>query len=377
MDKTTKIIIGVVIVAIIIIGGYYFIKGNRQVNKEPIRIGIVLPMTGDVASLGESARAATEAAVDEINNAGGINGRKLLAIAEDSKCAGPSAVSAVQKLIDVDKVSAIVGDICSGSVLAIAPIVEKNKIPLISPCASNPTITNAGDYIFRNYPSDSFQGKFAAEYIKNNLKYSKVAILYIQNDWGNGLIKVFKDTFTTLGGTVTVEESYLSGTKDLRTQLAKIKSVNPEIIYFAGYPEDTISGLKQIKQMGIKSEIFGSDSWTDPDIAAKAGTAAENIKWVNIKTPSAPESLMKILEAKTGKKGEVPQCSLQSYDAVKLLEMTIKNSNVISGEKIKEQLYKTTLSGFSGEVAFDENGDLKTANYEIKTIKNGKMISAE
>ena len=209
MSKQTKVVISTVVVLVVCYWGY-LIFNNSSVSspgqQEPIKIGVVLPLTGDLSSMGEPAKDAVEFALEEINNAGGINGRKLEAIFENGKCDGAASISAVQKLINVDKVSAIIGEICSGATIAMAPIVEKNKVPLISPCSSNPDITNMGDYIFRVYPSDSLQGKYMAEYVKNVLNYSKVAVLYVNNDWGKGVAEVFKKTFINMGGEIIFQE---------------------------------------------------------------------------------------------------------------------------------------------------------------------------
>ncbi len=367
-----KIIIGIVAVVLIIVGISYFSKNSSQPTfKETIKIGVILPLTGDLSSFGEGSKIATELAVKEINNSGGVNNRKIETIFEDSKCSNISAVSAVQKLINLDKVSAIIGEICSSATLAVAPIVEKNKTPLVSPCSSAPDITNAGDYIFRTYPSDFFEGKVVAEYTKNKLGYSKVAILYVNNDWGNGLKKVFKENLTKLNGNIAIEESYQQGNKDLRTQLTKIKSINPESIYFIGYIDEAVVVLKQIKEMKINVPIFGNSSWSESKLISEAGNASEGVYWIELKSSTPPVFLEKEMELKRGNK-EIPVCSIQYYDAVKLLAKSINGLTDISGNNIKDKLYQTTLSGLSGEISFDKNGDLVNAEYSVKIIKNGK-----
>lgn len=379
MSKYKNIVIGAVVVLAVGYWGYMVFKSptvSSVEQKEPIKIGVVLPLTGDLSSMGEPAKNAVELSLEEINNAGGINGRKLVAIFENGKCDGAASISAVQKLINVDKVSAIIGEICSGATIAMAPIVEKNKIPLISPCSSSPDITNAGDYIFRVYPSDSLQGKYMAEYVKNILKQSRVAILYINNDWGNGVAQVFEKTFVDIGGIIVLRDSYLQGSNDIKTQLTKIKSVNPEAIIWPGYTDDTIAGLKQLRSLSIKSDIVGGDSWSDPKIVEEALSNAEGIKWMEVKSPVAPEFMQKFMEAKRGKK-EVPVCSLQSYDIVKVLGNAFKNVNSIDGELVKNELYKTDIDGLSGHITFDKNGDLKDANFGVRTIKDGKAVEVK
>ena len=168
------------------------LKEEKKVTTEPIKIGFVGPLSGDVANLGQNIRAAVEVARDEINNQGGINGRKIQVIFEDGKCDSKAATAAGNKLINLDKVKMIVGGVCSGETLAIAPMAEKNNVILISPASTNPKVTQAGDYVFRLIPSDSFQGKFAAEYMYNTLGKRSIAVLYTKNDWGVGVSNVFK-----------------------------------------------------------------------------------------------------------------------------------------------------------------------------------------
>lgn len=165
MTTNTKWIIGaiaiIIIVLLIVLTG-----GNGGDRAEgPIKLGFIGPLTGDVASIGEPSLVAAQIAVDEINEEGGINGQPIQLISEDGKCTGVAAANAAQKLVNVDKVIAIIGGLCSGETLAIAPIAEAGKVPTISTCASSPEISTAGDYSFRVYPSDNYQGKFAATHI--------------------------------------------------------------------------------------------------------------------------------------------------------------------------------------------------------------------
>ena len=230
-------------------------------NKENIKIGFIGPLSGDVASMGQSAKAAVELAVEEINSNGGVSGRPLEVIYEDGKCEPKDSTSAANKLVNIDGVAVIIGGLCSGETLAAAPIAEIGKTVLLSYCSSNPKITEAGDYIFRDYPSDAFQGKVAAEKIYNELNAKNVAILYCLGDWCVGIKDVFKKRFGELGGSITIEEGYEQDARDLRTQITKIKDSKPDLIYFLGYTEASIVGLKQLKEMGVEIPKFGGDAW--------------------------------------------------------------------------------------------------------------------
>jgi len=375
--------VGVVVVVAVVIVGYFIFKSpsepfatepvlNKPVSVAPIKIGVVGPLTGDMANIGENMRAAVEIATEEINLAGGISGRQLNIIYEDSKCVGKEGSSAVSKLINIDKVSAILGDTCSSSTLAQAPISEKAKVVQLSYCSTAPDITNAGDYIFRDVPSDLFQAKFAANYIYNKLGKKKVAILFINNDWGNGIDKAFNDAFLAIGGQIVNREGYDLATKDLRSQLTKIKGLNPEVVYFAGFTDSTIAGLKQAKELGLKNIFFGADSWDDTKIWNDLGIAGNDAIFTVVGTASTDDFKAK-MQAKLNKP-DIIYCSNYAYDGLKVLA---KGLSSVGGDatKLKDALYNINYTGgVSAEtITFDKNGDPVTFNYIVKKVQDGKV----
>lgn len=361
--KNKLILILVVLSLIVIIGCG---------NKENIKIGFIGPLSGDIATIGQSVKAAVEMATEEINNAGGISGRQLEVIYEDGKCGPKESTNAANKLVNIDKVPVIIGGGCSGETLAAAPIAESGKTVLISYCSSNPKITEAGDYIFRTYPSDAFQGKVAAEKIYSDLGAKKAGVLYCLSDWCVGIKDVFKKRFSELGGTIVAEEGYEQTTRDLRTQITKIKDSEPDLIYFLGYTEASIVGLKQLKELGLERPIFGGDAWDDPKIWGEAKESGEGAMYLVPNSPGTDEFKAKI-EAKTGSK-ELTACTPQGYDNVYIIADIMKRVGVDS-EKIKKELYNVKgYKGISGEISLDINGDLMAADYVTKVVKNGKAI---
>ena len=206
MKTGIKVTIAIVAIIIVILFARVYFTGNVVKEKDTIKLGVTIPLTGDLASFGTGEKDAMEIAAQEINSAGGINGKKLELVIEDTKCDAKEGISAANKLINIEKVSVIVGEVCSGSVLAMAPITEQSKTILFATAASSPKITNAGDYVFRDYPSDAYQGKFAAEYSYNKLGKRKVGLLYMQIDYGIGVKDAFKNRFKELGGQVVSEE---------------------------------------------------------------------------------------------------------------------------------------------------------------------------
>src|SRR3989344_2381849 len=339
MNSTAKIILGVVVV-ILIIWGLVSWSGKPAVapapvgggTSEPIRIGFIGPLTGDVANIGQNAKAAVEIAVAEVNAAGGINGRTLDVIYEDGQCSGTEAANAANKLINIDKVPVILGGACSGETSSFTGLAEQTQTVVLSYCSSAPSITNAGDYIFRNYPSDTFQGAFAAQYIKERLEKSKVAVLYVKSDCGTGIKDVFVQEFKKLGGAVLAEEGYEQTARDLRTNLTKIKSAKPELLYFLGYTEATIPGLKQAAELKLNLPTFGGDAWDDSKIWTEVGAAGEGAMY-SVVSASPSESFKTSMREKIGN-DEIAVCTPTAYDGLKIIAQVLSKAGA-NGPAIK------------------------------------------
>ena len=370
-----KIIIGIAVIILIVVGVSYFGKNSSQPSaKEPIKIGVILPLTGDAATIGESLKNTITIAIEEINGSGGVENRLLEMIYEDGKCGGLASASAAQKLINIDKVKFIIGGACSGETLGSAPIAESSKVVLLSPVSSSPDITNAGDYVFRNFASDASSGNEIAEAIID-IGHKKVAVISEQTDYSQALRKVFEKRFTELSGTITTSETYTTNTRDFRTQLIKIKNTLPDAIYLV--PQTPQSGeilLKQIKEVGITIPKFSNELATT-DSLVKSGLS-EGIIYAEVSfNKDAPASKVffdkylvkyKIMDPNTP-----PIYMASTYDAVNLLkEMIEKYGN--DSEAVKNGLYKVNNhDGISGSITIDQNGD-RVVEYGLKIIENGK-----
>ena|SRR3989344_4856 len=371
MNSTVKVILGVIIVVLIIWGLATWLKSPvaPSTTAEPIKIGFIGPLTGDAANIGQNAKAAVEIAVSEVNAAGGINGRPLEVIYEDGKCNGKDAANAANKLINIDKTPIILGGACSSETSSFTGLAEQTKTAVLSYCSSAPTITAAGDYIFRDYPSDTFQGAFAANYIKNVLQKTKVGVLYVKSDWGSGIKDVFATEFKKLGGTVVAEEGYEQTARDLRTNLSKIKVANPDALYFLGYTEATIPGVKQAQELKISVPIFGGDAWDDSKIWTEVGAAGEGAMYSVVS--AKPSSVFKDNMRSKINSDEIAVCTPTAYDGLKLLAQVLLKTGP-DGTAIKNELYRTVYRGgvSADEIKFDQNGDLIGANYIVKKIIN-------
>ncbi|NOR44458.1 MAG: ABC transporter substrate-binding protein, partial [Candidatus Delongbacteria bacterium] len=296
-----------VIMMMLISLGVFLINSCTNKEEEVIKIGAILPLTGDAAKYGEIAKNGIELALDEINSEGGINGKNIVMVYEDTKGDPKLGVTAIQKLITINKVKAIIGDLFSSVTLAVAPIANKNKIVLLSPASSSPKITNAGDFIFRNCPSDVYEGSVMANHAYDILNYRKVALLYINNDYGLGIKNVFGKVFSEKGGAIVTEEAFDQNSNDFKSQLLKIKNKNPEAIYLVGYKKMGHI-LKQTKEMGIQSQFLSTVMFEDPEILEIAKNSAEGVIYsASAFNPESDESLIQdFVQSYENKYNQVP-----------------------------------------------------------------------
>ena len=360
-------------VILLIICNLIWVGCQKKVEEKVVKIGAVLVLTGPDAKAGQSAKQGIEMAVEEINASGGVKSRKIKVIYEDDGGEPQKSVSAVQKLINVDKVLAILGPMWSSCVLAVAPIVESKGVVILSPTASSPKITYAGDYIFRNTYSDAIEGAKTAEFASKELKYGKAGILFINNDYGVGLKDAFKRKFEELGGKIVIDEGYDPKTTDFRTILVKVKERSPEVIYIAGYSEMG-QLLRQMRETGIKIPVLSCIMFEISDIAKVAGKAAEGVIYAypSYDPEKGNEITLKFAKKFKEKYGTLPDPEAAfSYDAVKILALAMEKGGFTS-EDIKNALYKIKgYNGITGKTSFDENGDvIKPVGF--KRVHNGK-----
>jgi len=370
MNKTTKYIIGIIIILLVIWGIYSIVQKPKEAIGEPIKIGFIGPLTGELSSIGSVSKAAVELAVEEVNSDGGINGRPIEVIYEDGQCNTKVAISAANKLINIDKVPVIIGGLCSTETSAFGPMAMENEVIVFSYCSTAPKLSELGKYFFRSYPSDSLQGKFSAEYAYNDLGARKIAVLYHISDYGIGIKDVFKQRFEELGGKILIEEGTPQDSRDYRTVLIKLNNLNPDIIFMPTYPDGAVAALKQAQELGITTKFLGGDGWDDPDLQKEVSGRGDFI-FTGI-VNSSPEDFKNKILAKTGG-DQVPVCTSNAYDNMKIIAQVIKKVG-LDTNKIQEELHKIKYNGEFGYIEFYPNGDLITANYTVKKIEDGKAI---
>jgi len=363
------------IISILIASLVIFSFGCAKKEEKEIKIGAILPLTGDAAQYGDSIKKGVDLALTQINSKGGIKGRPVTVIYEDSKAVPADGVAAFQKLVDVNRVIAVIGDAVSSVTLAFAPIAEKNRVVVLSPLSSAPVLTNAGDFIFRNVPSDLYGGRVAAYFAVKDQGWQKLAILYINNDFGVGLKRVFSENVESLGSQIVAGEAYEPGTRDFRTQLLKIRATNPEAIFIVGYGE-VPQILIQAKEIGLKIKFLGTGLLENPNVIKVAKEAAEGIYFTQLQYDASSNDplVMAFVGTFTKKYNAKPDIiAAYGYDAMELLSFAIERSNLTS-EGIRDQLYKVkNFHGVTGDITFDKSGDV-IQPLGIKTVRNGQFV---
>lgn len=344
-------------------------------NNEQVKIGAVLPLTGSAAVWGQNAKMGIELALKEINSAGGARDRKVDVLYEDSQSDPVKAVSSLGKLIDVDKVQMVIGDIASSNVLAMAPVAEKAKVVLLSPGASNPEITQAGEYIFRNWQSDALEGDLDARFAYNRLGWREISIVYVGNAYGTGLKTVFEKSFHLMGGKILTSEQFQQGATDLRSQLERIRRSNPHGIYMPGYPPEMAILLRESKELGINARFLSVQAFDDPQILQLAKGATEGVIFSVPEPPDTTNSIVNnfTMHYRTMFGKEPGVCSNTGYDALRILVWAI-NQGGYSGPEVQKQLLKLKdFPGAAGSTTFDENGDV-IRPFIFKTVKDGQFV---
>ena len=344
-------------------------------KEHSINIGAILPLTGDLAPYGENAKNGITLLAEKINNNGGIQGKNINMIFEDSNALPEKAVAAVQKLNNIDKVAAIIGDIASSPTLAIAPIVNKNKIVLVSPAASSPDISNAGPYVYRVWPSDVFEADRMADYVKT-FPNKKIAVLYVNNDYGQAMLKEFKTRLMNSAIDIIAEEKFEQNTIDVRIQITRIKKTNPDFIYLISYPKDSIIILRQYKELALSVRLLSTSSFEDNLILKEVGGIAEGVIFTSPIPPQEDDLIVSSFKTDYKNRfGAEPGLVADfGYDALLVMLEAIKLSGKLTRDGIKEgiDLIKN-LNGATGVINFDKNGDVVKPS-GLKTVKSGKYV---
>lgn len=349
-----------------------------------IKVAILAPLSGPVPTFGVATRDGALLAINEWNAKGGINGRKLIPVVEDSQCTPDPAVNAANKVIDQDKVKFIIGEVCSKASIPVSEIANAKKVIQISPTSTNPDVTvdkngKVKDYIFRACFIDPFQGQVGAKFALETLKAKTAFIMEDQsNAYVIGLANFFEKAFTAGGGKIVGKENYTGKDTDFSAILAKVADAKPDVIYLPDYYNIVNLAAKQAKEKGITAPFMGGDGWDSPDLDAKAAdggyftnhyspedTRAEVVNFVKAYgsaykddkgQPKTPDALAAL-----------------AYDAANLLFTAIQKAGTDDTSKVKDSLAGLTFNGISGKITFDpSHNPVKSAT--ILKVTGGKVV---
>lgn len=331
---------------------------NGAPDRSRIKIGYFGDLSGPTFNFGKSAYNGVLMAADEINQTGGINSRRIDVVIEDDKGSPEEAARLTAKLIDQDKVLAIIAGGTSGNSLAAAPKAQSSHVPLISPSSTDPAVTQTGDYIFRACFVDTFQGEVMATFAINTLKAQKAAILFDFNSpYGRGLTEYFKLSFTKLGGRIVSEQSYKQGDADFKGQLSTIRAAEPDVIYIPGYYGDVALIAKQARMIGLTQPLLGGDGWDAPELWQLGGDAL-NGSYISthysVDDPSpAIQAFVETYKQRYGNLLPDAHAAL-AYDAARLLFDAMARGGLENSVKLREALAQTrNFAGVTGIINID------------------------
>ena len=346
-------------------------------QSDTIKVGEYASLTGKEAGFGQTSHHGVVLAVEEINAAGGVLGKKLELVVEDNQTKSGESATAVKKLISRDKVIALIGEVSSSRSLEAGPVAQQAKVPMIAPAATNPEVTKKGDYIFRVCFIDPFQGTVMAKFAQGDLKVKNVAIISsVSNAYSVGLAKFFRETFTAGGGTIPVEQKYSEGDKDFRAQLTAVKAAGVEAVFVPGYYTESALIVRQARDLGITVPFLGGDGWEDEQLLKIAGDALNGCYYSTHFSAENSDPAVASFVGKYKKRwnGEVPGAfSALGYDAIYVLVDAIKRAGSTEGPKLRDALAATKgVPGASGITTLDaERNASKPAT--IIAIKGGKL----
>jgi branched-chain amino acid transport system substrate-binding protein len=354
---------------------------------DPIKIAVPSPYTGPAAAYGDNVKAGVAMMVEEVNAAGGVNGRMIEAVYLDEQCDPKEAATVATKIVQNDDIVAIVGHLCSSAHLAALPNYVRKGIPAISPTATNVSISEKNKdrkgrvWSFRNVYRDDFQGGFLARYANQVLGLDKIAVFYENNDYGIGLKDAFVGKANEIGVNIVGEEAYVKGTTDFTPQLTSLKQDNPDGLFISGYYNEGALIATQAQKLGMDVAKFGADGLDNVDYINLAKDAAEN---TYLTTPflasAASPKAKKFLERFQEKYNrESDYMSVNAYDAAGILVEAIRNAGA-DREAIRDYLASMTspekaYKGVGGLTYFNEHGDSQKPAY-VKMVKDGSFVAA-
>ncbi|HET6889898.1 MAG TPA: ABC transporter substrate-binding protein [Pyrinomonadaceae bacterium] len=353
-----RILLSLLMIVSLLIG-FACQTGNRGVDN--VRVGVFMSLTGTTANFGISSTNGIKMAAEEVNKAGGINGKQIELLVQDDRSDASEAATIVTKFVTQDQVHAILGEVASSRSIAAAPIAQNAKIPMLTPSSTNPEVTRKGDFIFRSCFIDPIQGAAIAQFAAKTLGAKRAAIMVDRkNDYSTGLEKNISDTFTRLGGQMVATTSYQEGDQDFNAQLTSIRGANPEVIFVPGYYNDVGLIAKQARERGLTVPLVGGDGWDSAQLYAIGGSALNGSFFTNHYSPfDTDPKVQTFVNNYRSRYGSVPDAlAATAYDAAHIMFDAVKRAKSLAGSDIRDALAATkAFPGVTGQVTFNENRD--------------------
>ena len=346
---------------------------TSPLKAQDIPIAVAGPMTGPVASIGEQMKRGAEAAAAAINDAGGVNGRKIKIVIEDDAC-DPKQAVAIANLVVGQQIKYVDGHACSGSSIPASDVYADNNILMMSPASSNPVLTEKGRRtIMRLYPRDDAQGAFAAPWIADRFKGKKIAILHDKSAYGKGLATVVKDKLNAAGVTEVLFEGINPGEKDYNAIITKLKAAGAEFVYFGGYHTEAGLMLRQAADQGYKLNLMTGDSIATSEFWQISGPAGEGTLFTFPTDPRRSPNAAKALEQFKAQGFDPEGFTLFSYGVIQAIADGIKKAGSDDPKAVAKALESgAAVDTVMGPVKFDSKGDIKDPRYDINQWKEGK-----
>ncbi len=354
--------------------------GRKEPAAKPeIKIGVVLPFSGSLLSYGKATYDGIKLRIDQINKAGGVNGRKIKLIEEDNKGDSTETRNVFRKLAASDKVSAVLGPITSTNSLAVRNEAKKLEVPVISPTATNDKVTLRNAYMYRSCFNDSFQGKAVAEYAFKVRKCKTAAIMVDMNsDYSKGLAERFKKAFISLGGKVVTSEGYQQKDTEFGPQLKNVESSKAETLFVPGYPPEVPLIIKQSKVIGYKARLCGADGWDNQAVINGSGNNITNCFLVGAfyRGDSRPVVQNFIRDFKKVYGKEPGTFGALGYDSASMLIEALKTGTTPA--KVVEGLCKLNkFDAVTGKITVDKDGNVQKNGVILEVVPDGKKFTTK
>lgn len=349
--------------------------------QDTIKIGFFAPITGPAAADGMSAKHAVELGLKEVNDAGGIRGKKVELIIYDDRLKAEEAVAIANKLIEKDKVVGVVSGSYSGPTRVSAPIFQKAGMPMVAGYAVHPDVTwdpklkKPNDFCFRNGFLGEIEGAAAAEFAVKNLKAKRISIIFMDNDFGRAISSGFAERAEKLAAAILTKQMYkFPGEKDFRPFLTRIKEGNPDVIFAAGYYNEAASIVRQAKELGITSQILGEEGFDSPKFLEIAGPAAEGVIIATNLDRDDPRPLVQnfLKNYREAYKEDADMVGASSYDALMILVKAIEKAGTDPKAMQKALLETKDYNGLTGKISRFVQGEV-VKPVQIQVVKGGKF----